>query len=74
MGPPRAHRAGDPARETILVHGDYDVDGVTGTALLMRLLRELGARRAWHIPNRFTDGYSFGAHSWSARRAPAPRS
>jgi single-stranded-DNA-specific exonuclease len=49
--------------ETILVHGDYDVDGVTGTTLLMRLFEKLGARARWHIPNRFTDGYSFGAHS-----------
>jgi single-stranded-DNA-specific exonuclease len=49
--------------ETILVHGDYDVDGVTGTALLMRLLELIGARAVWHIPNRLTDGYSFGAHS-----------
>src|SRR5262245_46298810 len=50
-------------RETILVHGDYDVDGVTGTTLLVRLLRRLGASVAWHIPNRFTDGYAFGLHS-----------
>lgn len=49
--------------ETILVHGDYDVDGVTGTTLLMRLFEKLGARAVWHIPNRFTDGYSFGPHS-----------
>ncbi len=50
-------------KETILVHGDYDVDGVTGTALLMRLFRLLGAKAAWHIPNRLEHGYSFGAHS-----------
>jgi single-stranded-DNA-specific exonuclease len=50
-------------RETILVHGDYDVDGVTGTALLIRLFRLIGARAAWHIPNRLEHGYSFGAHS-----------
>lgn len=55
--------------ETILVHGDYDVDGVTGTALLMRLFEKLGARAVWHIPNRFTDGYSFGAHSLERARA-----
>ena len=54
--------------ETICVHGDYDVDGVTGTALLVRLLRTLGARAVWHIPNRFTDGYSFGAHSVEAAK------
>ena len=33
--------------ETILIHGDYDVDGVTGTALLVCLMRHLGARVAW---------------------------
>jgi len=49
--------------ETILVHGDYDVDGVTGTALLMRLFELVDAKAIWHIPNRLTDGYSFGAHS-----------
>jgi len=53
--------------ETILVHGDYDVDGLAGTAILMRLLRLLGARAAWHVPNRLQDGYSFGEHS--VRRA-----
>ena len=56
-------------RETILVHGDYDVDGVTGTALLMRLFRVLGAKAAWHIPNRLEHGYSFGAHSVERARA-----
>ena len=49
--------------ETILVHGDYDVDGVTGTSLLMRLFQALGAKAKWHIPNRLVDGYSFGDHS-----------
>lgn len=61
----RAIRGG----ETILVHGDYDVDGVTGTTLLVRLLRLVGARAEWHIPNRFTDGYSFGPHSVAKARA-----
>ena len=54
-------------KENVLVHGDYDVDGVTGTALLTRLLRQVGARVRWHIPNRLVDGYSFGEHS--VRRA-----
>ena len=49
--------------EVILIHGDYDVDGVTGTALLVRMLGLVGAKVAWHIPNRFTDGYAFGTHS-----------
>ena len=55
--------------ETILVHGDYDVDGVTGTTLLMRLLALVGARAHWHIPNRFTDGYAFGKHSIAKAQA-----
>ena len=55
--------------ETILVHGDYDVDGVTGTSILMRLFDLIGAKAEWHIPNRMTDGYSFGEHS--LRRAQA---
>lgn len=50
-------------KEPILIHGDYDVDGVTGTTLLVRILRHLGADVHWHIPDRFSDGYSFGEHS-----------
>jgi single-stranded-DNA-specific exonuclease len=49
--------------ETILVHGDYDVDGVSGTSLLIRLLGALGARIRWHLPDRLRHGFSFGAHS-----------
>lgn len=45
------------AGERIEVHGDYDVDGVTGTALLVRFLRECGGTVGWHIPNRERDGY-----------------
>ena len=49
--------------EVILIHGDYDVDGITGTTILVRLLRILEARVEWHIPDRQKDGYSFGQHS-----------
>jgi len=49
--------------ETILVHGDYDVDGVSGTVLLVRLIEVLGGRCEWQIPHRTRDGYSFGDHS-----------
>jgi single-stranded-DNA-specific exonuclease len=45
------------ARRTITVHGDYDVDGVCSTAILVRALRELGARCDWFIPDRLGDGY-----------------
>jgi single-stranded-DNA-specific exonuclease len=54
--------------ETILIHGDYDVDGVTGTALLVRLFQLIGAKVDWHIPDRMKDGYSFGDHSVAKAR------
>lgn len=48
------------AGETIAVCGDYDVDGMTGTALLVRFFRLLGARVLWSIPDRGRDGYGLG--------------
>ena len=53
---PRLLRAIDNA-EPILVYGDYDVDGTTGTAVLMRALNLLGAHTGYHVPHRFTEGY-----------------
>ena len=44
-------------RESICIYGDYDVDGVTATALLFRVLERLGAKVRYFIPNRFSDGY-----------------
>ncbi|HRP47500.1 MAG TPA: DHH family phosphoesterase, partial [Trueperaceae bacterium] len=41
----------------ILVHGDYDADGISGTAVLYLGLQELGADVAAFIPDRLTDGY-----------------
>ena len=46
--------------QTILVHGDYDVDGQSATALLTRVLREAGAKVEGFVPHRMTDGYDFG--------------
>src|SRR5215470_12169987 len=43
--------------EPILIYGDYDVDGTTGTAILLRALKLLGANTGFHIPHRFTEGY-----------------
>jgi single-stranded-DNA-specific exonuclease len=43
--------------ESVLVYGDYDVDGTTGTAVLLRALKLLGAKTGFHIPHRFTEGY-----------------
>jgi single-stranded-DNA-specific exonuclease len=41
----------------IVVHGDYDVDGVCATAIMVRALRALGADVGWYLPDRLTDGY-----------------
>jgi single-stranded-DNA-specific exonuclease len=41
----------------ITVHGDYDVDGVCATAILVRALRALGASVDWFLPSRIDDGY-----------------
>lgn len=46
--------------ERILVHGDYDVDGMAAAALLTRSLRELGARVTPFVPHRLRDGYDLG--------------
>ena len=47
--------------ETILVHGDYDVDGICSTTILVRTLRQFGSKPVYFIPNRFTDGYDLGS-------------
>ncbi len=41
----------------IVVYGDYDVDGMTSTTMMVHVLRSLGAKVAFYIPHRFVDGY-----------------
>jgi single-stranded-DNA-specific exonuclease len=43
--------------EKILVWGDYDVDGTTGTVVLRKALEMIGAETGFHVPHRFTEGY-----------------
>ncbi|MEO6042169.1 MAG: single-stranded-DNA-specific exonuclease RecJ [Croceibacterium sp.] len=45
------------ARETVTVFGDYDVDGATSAALLIRLFRMLGHQAQAYIPDRLLEGY-----------------
>jgi len=45
------------AGERITVHGDFDVDGVCATSLMISTLRDLGADCDWLIPDRIADGY-----------------
>jgi single-stranded-DNA-specific exonuclease len=44
-------------REPVTIFGDYDVDGATSAALLVRLLRDLGLRAGTYIPDRLMEGY-----------------
>jgi single-stranded-DNA-specific exonuclease len=52
----RIFRAID-GNEKILIWGDYDVDGTTGTVVLRKALEILGAKTGFHVPHRFTEGY-----------------
>ncbi|MEI7815874.1 MAG: single-stranded-DNA-specific exonuclease RecJ [Desulfuromonadales bacterium] len=45
------------AGESVCIYGDYDVDGISGTALLVSFLRRVGMTCNYFIPNRFDDGY-----------------
>lgn len=60
-------RAALDQREKILIYGDYDVDGVSSTTLLMKMFQGLEADVDYYIPNRFTEGY--GLNENALRRA-----
>lgn len=49
--------------EEILVYGDYDADGICGTAIMWEALDRLHAKAIPYIPNRFEDGYGLNVHS-----------
>ncbi len=44
-------------KHPIMIHGDYDADGITGTAVLYRCITLLGGMVRYYIPNRLADGY-----------------
>jgi single-stranded-DNA-specific exonuclease len=54
--------------ERILIHGDYDVDGICATALLTRWLRSLGGSVVPFVPHRLRDGYDFSRAGLDAAR------
>jgi single-stranded-DNA-specific exonuclease len=55
--------------EPIAIYGDYDVDGVTATALLVDALRALGADVRGYIPNRFDEGYGLNIEALDSLKA-----
>ncbi len=50
-------------QEPICVYGDYDVDGVTSTALLVSVLRNLGGRVDYYVPQRLVEGYGLNVRA-----------
>ncbi|MBI5838468.1 MAG: single-stranded-DNA-specific exonuclease RecJ [Chloroflexi bacterium] len=56
-------------REPIAIYGDYDVDGVTATALLVQTLRGLDADVRGYIPNRFEEGYGLNKDALDSLKA-----
>lgn len=53
-------------RETVGVFGDYDVDGACSSALMVTLLRQLGCKVTYHVPDRLTEGYGPNANALRA--------
>ncbi|MFH1049536.1 MAG: single-stranded-DNA-specific exonuclease RecJ [bacterium] len=49
--------------ELIWIHGDYDVDGTSSTAMVLQFIREIGGNIEYYIPDRFTEGYGFSISS-----------
>lgn len=49
-------------KERIVIFGDYDVDGVSSTALLVRFLSEIGCEVSYRLPHRMHDGYGIKAY------------
>ncbi len=62
-------RAAIAAGEPIVVHGDYDADGLTAAALLHDVLKRLGARVSVFIPSRYKEGYGVARQTLERLRA-----
>lgn len=56
-------------QEKIVIYGDYDVDGITATALMFRVLEQLGARVEYYIPERQSEGYGLNDTALEALHA-----
>lgn len=55
--------------EPIAIYGDYDVDGVTATALMVEAMQKLGANVRGYIPNRFEEGYGLNKEALDSLKA-----
>lgn len=55
--------------EKVMIHGDYDADGITATALLVLALRDWGLDVCWRLPHRLEDGYGLSTSGIEAAKA-----
>ena len=49
--------------EKIAIYGDYDVDGITATAIFVKYLRNIGVDVSWHLPTREGEGYGLNIYA-----------
>jgi single-stranded-DNA-specific exonuclease len=56
----------------IVIHGDYDADGITATALMVLGLRDLGLEAEWYLPSRFKEGYGLSRTAVESIAAGGP--
>ena len=60
-------------RRRIMIYGDYDVDGVTGTSLLWQCLKLLGADVGYYVPHRIDEGYGLNCEALTTLAADGAR-
>lgn len=60
-------------KEHVIVYGDYDADGITGTATMWETLHELGLSVLPHIPERFSEGYGLNLESVKKLKSEDPK-
>ena len=58
--------------DRVVVHGDYDADGITATALMLLGLRDLGLEADWYLPSRFKEGYGLSRMAVEAISSSGP--
>jgi single-stranded-DNA-specific exonuclease len=59
-------------KSEIIIWGDYDVDGVTSTCLLVNFFKKIGIRVVWKIPDRFSEGYGLNRKGIEEIRSGIP--
>lgn len=59
-------------RRRVVIHGDYDADGITATAVMVLGLRHFGIEAEWYLPNRFNEGYGLSRTAVETIAAAGP--